>query len=70
MHDSVQKFALQVCSKQWDPSCSMLCSSLNLPIYTLAAMRKHMKRGTLYRIVHCLADFPSAPISMHKRQPF
>ena len=41
MLESVQKFALPVCSKQWNASCSILCSSLNLP--TLAAWRKQMK---------------------------
>ena len=57
----VQKFALQVCSKQWDASYSMLCNSLNLP--TLAARRKEMKLSVMYKIVHGLADFPNVPIS-------
>ena len=57
----VQKFALRVCSKQWDASYSMLCNSLNLP--TLAARRKQMKLSVMYKIVHGLADFPNVPIS-------
>ena len=61
MLESVQKFALRVCSKQWDASYSMLCSSLNLP--TLAARRKQMKLSVMYKIVHGLADFPNVPIS-------
>ena len=59
--ESVQKFALRVCSKQWNASYPALCSSLNLS--TLAARRKQMKLGLLYRIVHGLADFPSVPIT-------
>ena len=59
--ESVQKFALRVCSKQWHASYSMLCSSLNLP--TLAARRKQMKLSVMYKIVHGLADFPNVPIS-------
>ena len=55
MLESVEKFALRVCSKQWNASYSLLCSSLNL--HTLAARRKQLK------LVHGLADFPSAPIS-------
>ena len=61
MLESVQKFALRVCSKQWDASYSMLCSSLNLP--TLAARRKQMKLSVMYKIVHGLACFPNVPIS-------
>ena len=61
MLESIQKFALRVCSKQWDASYSMLCSSLNLP--TLAARRKQMKLCVMYKIVHGLADFPNVPIS-------
>ena len=61
MLELVQKFALRVCSKQWDASYSMLCSSLNLP--TLAARRKQMKLSVMYKIVHGLADFPNVPIN-------
>ena len=61
MVESVQKFSLRVCSKQWDASYSMLCSSLNLP--TLAARRKQMKLSVMYKIAHGLADFPTVPIS-------
>ena len=39
--ESVQKFAMRVCSKQWDADYPTLLSSLNLP--TLAARRKRMK---------------------------
>ena len=58
---AVQKFALRVCSKQWDASYSMLCSTLNLP--TLAARRKQMKLSVMYKILNGLTDFPNVPIS-------
>ena len=58
MVESVQKFPLRVCSKQWDASYSMLCSRLNL--LTLAARRK---LGVMHKIVHGHADFPNVPIS-------
>ena len=61
MLESIQRFALQVCSKQCDASYSMLCSSLNLP--TLADRRKQMKLSAMYKIVHGVADFPNVPIS-------
>ena len=61
LEESVQKFALRVCSKQWDASYSMLCSSLNLS--TLAARGKQMKVSVTCKHVHGLADFPNVPIS-------
>ena len=63
MVESVQKFSLRVCSKQWDASYSMLWSSLNLP--TLAARRKQMKLSVMYKIAHGLADFPTIPCSVN-----
>ena len=59
--ESVQKFAMRVCSKQWDADYPTLLSSLNLP--TLAARRKRMKLCIMYKIVNGLVDFPNAPVA-------
>ena len=65
--ESVQKFAMRVCSKQWDADYPTLLSSLNLP--TLAARRKRMKLCIMYKIVNGLVDFPNAPVAL-RDNPF
>ena len=55
--ESVQKFALRVCSKQWDWGYSELMDMFNLP--SLENRRLYLKLCHLFKIVHGLCNFPS-----------
>ena len=46
--ESVQKFALRMCMKQWDSSYNDLLDVLNLP--TLEARRRNLRLSTLYNL--------------------
>ena len=59
--ESVQKFALRACSKQWDAPYELLLLDSNLP--SLADRRKYLKLCTMYKLIHGLTDFPKSPIS-------
>ena len=55
--ESVQKFALRACSKQWDWGYSELMDMFNLP--SLENRRLYLKLCHLFKIVHGLCNFPS-----------
>ena len=50
--ERVQKFALQMCAKQWDVDYTDLLTHFNLP--SLAIRRGYLSLSTLYKIVHNL----------------
>ena len=54
--ESVQKFGLRVCAKQWDLSYNELLSNFDVP--TLNDRRLYLKLTTMYKIVHDLLVFP------------
>ena len=53
--ESVQKFALRMCMKQWDSSYNDLLDVLNLP--TLEARRRNLRLSTLYNLKKNLMFF-------------
>ena len=55
--ESVQKFALRTCSKQWDRGYFELLETFNIP--TLENRRLYLKLCHLFKIVHGLCFFPS-----------
>jgi hypothetical protein len=55
--EKVQKFALRVCSKQWDTGYCELLDTFNLP--SLQNRRLYLKLCHLFKIVHGLCYFPS-----------
>ena len=54
--ESVQKFALRVCSKRWDYGYSELLEAFNIP--SLESRRTYLKLCHLYKILHGLCYFP------------
>ena len=77
--ESVQRFALKVCSKQWDAGYNELLDMFRLP--SLQNRRLYIKLCYLFKIVHGLCYFPpdvvvqntnlthsSRPLILH--QPF
>ena len=67
--ENVQKFALRVCSKQWNSSYDTLLTALTVP--TLASRRKTQKLCTLFSILtgklsppHC-PTLKNTPYSSH-----
>jgi len=77
--ESVKRFALKVCSKQWDASYNELLDVFRLP--SLQNRRLYIKLCYLFKIVHGLCYFPpdvvvqntnlthsSRPLILH--QPF
>ena len=60
--ESVQKFGLRVCAKQWDLSYNELLSNFDVP--TLNDRRLYLKLATMYKIVHDLLVFP--PVFVHR----
>ena len=54
--ESVQKFALKLCSKQWDMDYQDLIELMQLP--TLENRRLYLKLCTLYKIIHGHFYFP------------
>ena len=54
--ESVQKFALKLCSKQWDMDYQDLIELMQLP--TLEYRRLYLKLCTLYKIIHGHFYFP------------
>ena len=58
--ESVQKFALKLCTKNWNASYDETLSNCNLP--TLAHRRRLLKLSFLFQIVHSNFVFPDAPI--------
>ena len=54
--ESVQKFALKLCSKQWDMDYQDLIELMQLP--TLENRRLYLKLCTLYKIIHDHFYFP------------
>ena len=60
--ERVQKFALRVCLKSWDPLTSYndLLTAAKLP--TLQSRRDQSSICHLFKIVNGLTDFPNAPI--------
>ena len=59
--ESVQKFALKLCSKQWDMDYQDLIELMQLP--TLENRRLYLKLCTLYKIIHGHFYLPSEYIS-------
>jgi len=54
--ESVQKFALRICAKQWDLGYDELMMNFNVP--SLQNRRLYHKLCTMYKIVHDLISFP------------
>ena len=54
--ENMQKFALRICSKQWNHSYSRLLNMLNLP--TLENRRLYLKLCHLFKVIHGLCYFP------------
>ena len=52
----VQKFALRMCSKQWDLGYEELLNRFNIP--SLDDHRKYLNLCTMYKIVHDHVYFP------------
>ena len=55
--EDVQKFALQMATKQWDLGYQELLDTMNIP--SLADHRLQLKLALLYKIVHGMCYFPS-----------
>ena len=66
--ESVQKFALKLCTKNWNASYDETLSNCNLP--TLAHRRRLLKLSFLFQIVHGNFVFPDAPIERRSPLPF
>ena len=64
--ERVQKFALRVCLKSWDPLTSYndLLTAANLP--PLQNRRDQSSICHLFKIVNGLTDFPNAPIKQYE----
>ena len=60
--ESIQKFALKVCFKQWDSSYSDLLQSSNLP--TLSHRRKYLGLCYFYKLVNNIFEFPQCPLTL------
>ena len=54
--ERVQKFALRMCSKQWDLGYGELLNLFNIP--SLDDRRKYLNLCTMYKIVHDHVYFP------------
>lgn len=57
--ESVQKFSLRACTRQWDTPNLTLLNSFHLP--KLTDRRQCVKLCTMYKIIHGLVDFPNSP---------
>ena len=66
--ESVQKFALKLCTKNWNASYDETLSNCNLP--TLAHRRRLLKLSFLFQVVHGNFVFPDAPIERRSPLPF
>ena len=58
--ERVQKFALKVCTKNWNSDYESLHQLYNLP--TLASRRHYLKLCLLYQVVNEHINFPLSPI--------
>ena len=58
---SVQKFALKICSKQWDQGYDGLLELFSLP--SMENRRLYLKLCHLFKIVHGLCFFPTGIVS-------
>ena len=56
--ESVQRFALKMCLKQWDLGCQDLLDLSEFP--TLENRRLYLKLCTLYKIIHSYFYFPTS----------
>ncbi len=61
--EHVQRFALNVCFKQWNHNVSYhdLLQLAALP--NLAAHRKYLNLCYFYKVVHNIFDFPNSPLT-------
>ena len=66
--ESVQKFALKLCTKNWNASYDETLSNCNLP--TSAHRRRLLKLSFLFQVVHGNFVFPDAPIERRSPLPF
>ena len=60
LHEKSQKFALQVCTKNWSATYAELLKSTHVP--SLSDRRKIAKLCHLYKLVYDLADCQNAPV--------
>jgi len=60
LSESLQKFALRMCMRDWNADYATLLESCNLP--TLASRRHYLKLCFLYQVIQGEFDFPGAPI--------
>ena len=61
--ESVQKFALKVCIRNWAMDYGSLLNFCNLP--TLASRRQYLKLFFLYQVIHGNFIFPNVPLERH-----
>ena len=63
--ERVQKFALQVCFKQWNHNVSYydLLQLAALPGPNLAARRKYLSLCYFYKVVHNIFEFPNSSLT-------
>ena len=66
--ESVQRFALRLCCKNWSAAYLQLLDSTDLT--TLSAKRKIAKLCFLYKIVNNLTSFPANIIRFRSSVPF
>ena len=64
--ESLQKFALKVCTKKWNASYENLLELSGLP--TLASRRTNLKLCFLYRVLHNPSLYTTAPL-LHRNIP-
>lgn len=66
--ESVQKFALKVCCKQWSSPYEDLLEISRLS--SLQARRETARLVYMYKLVHKLVDFQEAPIQYRPPLPY
>ena len=66
--ESVQKFALKVCCKQWSSSYQDLLELSKLS--SLQTRREAARLAYMYKLVHNHIDFPDAPIQHRPPPPY
>ena len=66
--ESVQKFALKVCCKQWSASYQELLDVSHLS--SLQTRRENARLLYMYKIIHTLIDFPDAPLQLKPAPPY
>ena len=65
--EEVQKFALRMCSKQWDQAYSQLFQLFN--IATLSERRLYLDLRTMFKVVHRQFEFPPGILNTCGRTP-